>query len=229
MRKPLRIAAWTGGILLVLAVLVALGLYWAARQVPSWYQEAIDTTEREGQRKASDEMERRLADLVSGVNTTGRWEVVFTADEINGWLAVGLSEKHPDVLPPGFSDPRVIIEPDGLTVAGRVERTALRGVVSLKVDVYLAEPNAIAVRVRKARAGSLPWPLGKVLDAISRSARQLEVPLRWSQTEGDPVALFTIPPIEEGKRVRIEALQLGEGEVYVAGVTEKVQKQKSKR
>ena len=171
-------------------------------------------------------MERRLADLVSGANTTGKWEVVVTADEINGWLAVGLPEKHPDALPPGFSDPRVVIEPDGLTAGCLAQRGALSGVASLKVDVYVAEPGAVAVRVRNARAGSLPWPLGTVLDAISRSARQLDIPLRWSQTDGDPVALFTIPPIEEGKRVRIEVLQLGEGKLYVAGVTEKVAKPK---
>ena len=74
----------------------------------------------------------------------------------------------------------------------------------------------------QARAGRLPWPLAAILDGTAEAARRHSLPLAWRRADGDPVALFTIPPVrdEDGKRVRIEALQLGDGEVYLAGTTE---------
>ena len=43
--------------------------------------------------------------------------------------------------------------------------------------------------------------------------------LAW--TEGDPVALVTLPPLEdENRHMRIETVQLGQGELYIAGTTE---------
>jgi hypothetical protein len=220
-RKPLRLVLWIGGALLLLVAAALFVGYRAAGRVPEWYQRAADTVEPARQRKASDEMERRVTDLASGVESTGKWKVLFTAEQVNGWLAVALKEKHSDLLPPDLTDPRVAIEPDGITIGGRFRRASIDSVVSLKVDVFLAEPNVIAARIRNARAGALPWPLGRVLDVISKAARENEVPLHWSQTDGDPVALITIPPVNKKKRVRIEALQLGNGELFVSGVTEK--------
>ena len=222
MRKAVRIALVTSGVMLVLVVLVTLGIYWASQQVPSWYQEATATVEPEGQKQASDQMEQRLADLASGTQSTGEWEVLFTAEQINAWLASGLIRKHPDMLPPGFSDPRVVIEPDGITLGGRVQRGSTASIVSLKVDVSLSGPNVIAMRIRKARAGVLPWPLRDVLDAITLAARQLNVPIRWQQAQGDPVALVTLPAAED-RSVRIETLRLDEGKLYLAGVTEEAE------
>ncbi len=222
MRKPVRI------VLLVLLVLVLLAgggmvaIWWASRHVPDWYREATESVDSEKQREASDQMLQRVADLASGLKKTGRWNVTFTAEQINGWMAVDLAQNHPNLLPPGLSDPRVVIEQDGITVACRASHGDLSSVVSLKVDVYLAEPNVIAMRIRRARAGRLPWPLATILDGTAEAARQHSLPLTWRRADGDPVALFTIPPVhdEDGKLVRIEALQLGDGEVYLAGTTE---------
>ena len=49
----------------------------------------------------------------------------------------------------------LVIEPDGVTLGCRAAQAGVSTVVSLKVDVYLAEENKIAVRIRKARAGNL--------------------------------------------------------------------------
>jgi hypothetical protein len=221
-RRSLRICWLLASLVVLLLVGLAVWSHWAARQVPEWYEQAVAATDSAAQQKASGQMEQRTADLVSGLESTGRWEVVFTEQQINGWLAVGLKEKHPDALPEGFTEPRVRIEPDGVSGACQVERGPVSGVISLKVDVYLTEPNVVAVRIRRARLGRLPWPLDKILGSISESASRAEIPLRWSRTEGDPVALIRISLIEGDKRVRIEALQLDEGKIYVAGVTERI-------
>jgi len=221
-RRNIRIWLLSASLVVLLLIGLAVWVHWAARQVPEWYEQAVATTDGAAQKKASDRMEQRTADLVSGLESTGRWEVVFTEEQINGWLAVGLKEKHPDVLPEGFAEPRIKIEPDGVSGACQVEHGVISGVGSLKVDVYLIEPSVVAVRIRRARLGRMPWPLDKILGGISDSASRADIPLGWSQTEGDPVAVIRIPLIEDDKRVRIEAVQLDKGKIYVAGVTERV-------
>jgi len=204
--------------LLVVGVIAVVALWRAAQYVPDWYRQAVESSPTPDHRRASDEMERRVADLVSGLKSTGRWQIVFTEEQINSWLAVGLREKHPDALPRGFFDPRVRIEPDGVTLACRTDRGGVSAIVSLKVDVFLASPNVVAVRIRKVRAGRLPWPLEEVLQGLTRAAGEMDVPLRWTTTEGDPVGLFTLRPAG-GKKVQVEVIQLDQGRVYVAGTT----------
>jgi hypothetical protein len=215
---------WFLAVVSLLVVLAGLAawLYWAAQQVPDWYEQAVAPNNPVTQKKASGQMEQRAADLVSGFESTGRWQVVFTEAQANGWLSYGLKKKHPDLLPEGFAEPRLKIEPDGITGACHVERGAVSGVVSLKVDVFLAEPNVVAVQLRRVRLGRVPWPLNRIMAGLSDAARKSEVPLVWRETNGDPVALIRIPLIEGDKRVRIDSLKLDEGKLYLAGETERV-------
>jgi len=196
-------------------------LYWASQRVPDFYRHALEV-DPVRQREASDRMLQEAAALASDLKKRGPWRAVISAEEINGWLAVDLVENHPGTLPPRLSDPRVAIEPDHLTLACRFRRGTLSGVASLTIDVYLAEPNVIALRICKARAGVLPVPLKKVLDTVSQAVRGTEYRLQWRQADGDPVALISIPPPhdEHDKLIVIDSLKLGDGEVYLAGSTE---------
>ena len=210
---------------LCLALLVVGGglftLHRASQYVPEFYGPAIQADPAD-QEDASDKMLQKAAALVSDVGNEDEWKSLFTEDEINGWLAVDLVENHPDALPPSVTDPRVSIEPDRLTLACRYDRGGWKCVLSVVADVYLAEPNVVALRIRKARAGAVPLPLDEVLDRITTAARKMDFELRWQQAEGDPVALVSIrPPRDEEKRVvRIESIKLGDGEVYLAGSSE---------
>jgi hypothetical protein len=219
-RKKLRIAALIGcGLLLVIAAGLC-GLYWAFKQQPDFYRQAIQV-DPALQKKASDQMLQRAAALRSDLEKEGRWQALFTAEQINGWLAVDLVENYPDLLPESFRDPRVEIRPDRLTLACRLKRGTLDGVVTLTVEPYLAEPNVLALRVRSARAGLVPMPLSEILDAISAAAGQMNLHRRWGRAGGDPVALISISPptTQDGRSVQIETLQLSEGEIYLAGTT----------
>jgi hypothetical protein len=165
-------------------------------------------------------MLQRAAALRSDIEKEGRWHAIFTAEQINGWLAVDLPENFPDALPESFRDPRVEIRPDRMTLACRLKQSGTTTVVTLTVEPYLPEPNLLALRIRNARAGLLPMPLTSVLDAISEAAGQIGFPLDWQRADGDPVALIsTAPPDQDGKLVRIETIQLGDGEIYLAGTT----------
>ena len=206
---------------LLVALLVLLCLYLAAQYEPAFYREALEADPAE-QEKASDQMLQQATALASALKKEGRWEAVITAEQINGWLAVDMVKNHPNALPPTLRDPRVTIGPSAITVACRFEQSGQSSVVSLTVEPYMSEPNVLALRIVKARAGLLPMPLDKIFDRLSQAARDMRLHLEWRQAGGHPVALLTLPAAEDnGRQVRIETLRLGDGEVYLAGSTEK--------
>lgn len=219
MRRRILIASVGGAVLVVLLMLG--GIYWAAQQAPQFYEETLHADPAK-QAAASDAMLQQATALVSDVKNKDQWRTLFTAEQINGWLAVDLPKNHADSLPAGVSDPRVHIQADELTLACRYEGGGMKTVLSLTVDIYLARPNVIAVRIKKARAGRLPLPLDKVLDTITQAAQRLDVPLEWQQEASDPIALFSIPPQRggKGKHIRVESLSLGDSEIYLAGTAE---------
>jgi hypothetical protein len=219
-RKRLRIAALLGGGLVLLIAVGLCGLYWALKQQPDFYRQAIQV-DPALQKKASDQMLQRAAALRSDLEKEGRWQALFTAEQINGWLAVDLVENYPDMLPESFRDPRVQIQPDRMTLACRLKQDALDSVVTLTVEPYLVEPNVLALRIRGARAGLVPMPLAEILDAVSEAAAQMDLNLRWRRAEDDPVALISFSPLttDDGRLVQIETLQLSEGEIYLAGTS----------
>lgn len=218
-------------ILLLVATLLAaggslflFGTYRASQHVPEFYERAIHL-EPVDQAKAGEELERQVLELHNEARQEGHWEATFTDEQINGWLAVDLPAKFPNSLPPEVRDPRVAIDPQQAQIACRYEGPKAQAVVSLAVDIHLTdEPNVIAVRIRQARAGLLPLPIKQGLDRITTAAREAGIPLRWSQKEGDPVALVTLPLTHEqyGKRLlKLKSLELRAGEIYLAGETER--------
>jgi hypothetical protein len=221
-RKWLRLALILLSLLVVALVLGGWALYRASRAVPEFYQKAIHV-DAAAQEAASEVMIQRATTLSNQVKREGHWEAVFTADQINGWLAVDMVRNHPDLLPPTFRDPRVAISPGQMTIACQYHEGSVESVLSLVVDAYLAEPNVIGIRFRRVRAGLVPLPMERVTAALSQAAAHAERKIQWQQADGDPVALITIPTLVNGrgKIAHIESLKLGEGEVYVAGTTQR--------
>lgn len=221
MRKILRITLVLVLILVLFVIVGLLALYLALRHEPQWYAQATATVDRPAEEQASDEMLQRAADLTSNLEIKGAWKIAFTAAQINGWLAVDMPKNHPDLLPENLDKPRVAIEPDGVTLACRATQAGISTVVSLKVDVYLTEENQVAMRIRKARAGSLPWSLDKVVEGFTNAARQSNINMSWRHVDGDPLALIKIPSKRGpgGRRIRITTLRLEEGRIVVGGTT----------
>ncbi|HIQ21656.1 MAG TPA: hypothetical protein EYH34_10540 [Planctomycetes bacterium] len=219
-RKRLLLAAIALGLLALLIAALMVGVYAATQLVPEDYLQALQA-DPSRQAAGSDRMLEKATALASELEKEGPWSAIFTAEEINGWLAVDLVENHPDALPSGISDPRVVVRPEQLILFCRYERRDFESVLSLSVDAYVAEPNVVAFRICKARAGMLPLPLSDVLEELTKTAQRMNLRIRWRQTEGDPVALITLPPRrdEDGKQVQVTELRLGDGKIYLAGST----------
>ncbi len=218
MRKKLVIAAILLPMVLVASGVALVCLYEAAHAVPEFYRRAVDRplAEQEGPR---DQFVAQAAALASDLHRSGRWQTLFTDEQINAWLALELATNYPQLLPSELREPRVAFHDHEATIACRYHNGEASAVVSLSVDVSLHDPHVLALRIRRARAGALPVPLAQVLDGISHAARELNLRIEWRKTHGDPVALITLPKPRSGQgdAVRLNSIELKGGELFVAG------------
>jgi hypothetical protein len=216
--------AGVAAVLLVVALAATLFIvYRASRHVPQFYVQAL-AADPAVQRSAGDELERRALELHNDVQHAGDWEAVFTQEQINGWLAVDLIEKFPDLLPPEAKDPRVEITPQEIRLACRYQDGNIETVISLAVTASMSEePNTIAVRIKRVRAGALPVPFKQFLEDITQASRESGLDLRWLQSEGDPVALVRLPTENTelpDRTLHLKRFELREGEAYLSGETQ---------
>lgn len=223
MRKVIRrliIAACAVG------ALAAIGLWatWSAsRRAPAFYRQALAASP-EALAENGQQFERTALELHNQLQLDGHWQVSITQDEINGWLASDLPAKFPRVLPPGASEPRIAIDDGEFRLAVHYRSGGVDTVLSLAGEAYLtAQPNELAVRLVKTRAGLLPVPLERLIQEISAWSVRADFPLRWTEVRGAPVALVRLPLEldDEGKRrVVLDRLNLSEGKLFLAGRTQ---------
>jgi hypothetical protein len=203
----------------LLTALVA-GLYLAAHHVPAFYaRRTVVTTDV--QRSSGVDLERKLLALHDDTHAARSWQAAFSEEQINAWLAVELPAKFPELLPEGFEDPRVALEPNQVRVACRYVGGPWATVLNLRLEVGLAdEANTLAVRLASLRAGLIPLPLQRIVDGLAQSAARADLNLRWAQSGGDPVALITLGtahPQGDEVQVLLEHVEIAAGEVRVAG------------
>jgi hypothetical protein len=221
MVRKLRIAAWcTLGALVCLLVILG-GAYYATRQVRPFYEQAIQI-KPEVLERGSRELESRATALLSDARRAGEWHAVFTAEQINGWLALQLDEFHQsEPLSDRIRDPRVAISPELLTMGFRTSSGGVESVVSVDANVSLTDEGAVAIQLKSVRAGALPLPVMQLADEIAAACQRMSLPVRWMQQAGKPVAIVELDTDETTSRRKfsIDELKLGDGELYVAGHT----------
>ncbi len=218
MPRAVKIAALASVSLLLVAGIAVLLLYQASQAVPIFYQKAV-AVEAASQVDERDSFVARASALASDLHNRGNWSSLFTADEINAWLALELATNYAHLLPDEIRDPRVSITADGAALGCHYRTGEIDTVVSVLFEAYLQSPHVVAIRIRSVRAGSLPVPLGPILDGLSHVARELNLRLEWRKSHGDPVALVTLPRLGDrpDESLRLESIELREGELYVAG------------
>ena len=165
-------------------VAVALGsIYVAMGRVRPFYQQAIRLDPQKLE-VGSRELESRATALYSEARQPGQWQAAFTAEQINGWLALQLAEVYGDALPKDISEPRVAIDDDRFTLGFRARRGGVETVVSADASVMLTESGEIAIRLLSVQAGALPLPVMQIADEVSQACQELSLPVRWTQDGG---------------------------------------------
>jgi hypothetical protein len=218
--KSIRITLAVFGGLSVAAGLIALAIFLTLSGSPAFYQAAVERDPALAQ-EDNDRCLQQAAALASKLQSTGDWEAIFSADQINGWLAVDLARNFGDSLPPQITNPRIDFQSGAATLACTYRHAGHETVMSIAFDLYLSEPNVVALRLRRVRAGLLPVPLADVLRAIAQAGNGFGLMVQWRQVAGDPVALVHLSHSagDDDSQLRLEAIELREGEIYIAGRT----------
>ena len=106
---------------------------------------------------------------------------------------------------------------DVLTLGFRTSSGGVETVISVDAAVSLTEQGAVAIRLIAVRAGALPLPVLQLADELADACKKLKLPVRWTRQDGKPVALVEIRTSEP---VYVDAIQLDDNQLYVAGHTE---------
>ena len=212
--------------LILLILLVVGGVAWYAyrstQKVPEFYQSVLttppDLLDQQGQ-----EFESRIFDLQHESHDRGEWQAVFTEGQVNGWLATDLPEKFPDAIPPQIAHPRIRIMDDELEIAFRCRSRRFNGIIVAKGDAFCTEhANEIAIRIKSAKAGIVPLPIGPWVEAIAETLRSAGTETTWTEIEGDPTAIVVLPRSmtdNDDLRFKLETVQLTKGQLLLGGVT----------
>lgn len=219
MARKIRIVALSSLALLVVLVAALWGAYRAVRRVRPFYEQALQIDE-EALERGSRELESRATALYSDTQQPGRWQAIFTAEQINGWLAVELA-RNDDQLPDNVREPRVAITPDAMTLGFRTDLGGTETVVTVDTAPLVTEAGDVAVHLKSVHAGALPLPALQIADEIATACQALSLPVRWTRLEGQPVAVITVHDESAGdkRQIAIDTIELGEGTLFVAGQT----------
>lgn len=195
----------------------------ALRHRPTFYVKATAPVEATLQAQQADRFERSAIELNSRVRREGMWQSRFTEVDINSFLAADLARKFPGTLPSEVKEPRVHITTERMEIAFHSSSGLLSGVVVAGIIPKATDkPGEIALTLEYIRLGRVPMPLKPVMDQITQGCQRANLPLRWEQESGKPVALLTLPtnhPDLAGYDLVVEQLQLEEGAIVLSGRT----------
>ena len=219
-RKSILLGA---ALLALLAGAVAVSLALLVRHVPAFYQSASLPPGPERQEQ-SKEFENKCSNLINGIINDRSWEERFTEAQINsyfdeGFVRSGINDR---LLPEGISQPRISIKSDAMRLAFRYGTGSwCSAVVEIDFRIWLCakETNVVALELQALRAGSLPITAQSLLERVSEAARRQDIEVTWYRHEGNPVALLRFQANQPRPTVRLQRLELKDGELVVGGTS----------
>jgi hypothetical protein len=207
---------WFLAIGIVLLAGTAGTLFWASKQVPDFYAEAMAAEIAPAVRQeAAKEFVQRTLRIVEDVEHSDRWAEEFTQEQINSWLIEELHQNYPELVPEGVTDPRVGLHDGVISLGFQYDGEAWAGVVSIRVRPWVPEPNRLAIEVLSIRAGLVPMPLDELLHEVAREVETEGLPISWTQRNGNDVAIVRLDADPDGPV--LERLEVLQGRIRASG------------
>ena len=152
----------------------------------------------------------------------GSW--TLSDEQVNSWLITQLPELLPEFSNSGMSNPRVAIQDEHVLLAGRLDMGKFSAVASMEVSLFMTDqPNQVAVRLHDARLGALPGMKHRLVKQMHDAAIRHRIPLKWSQQDNDPVALWTVGEgikdfPSDGENLTIESIAVDGNQIRITGL-----------
>ncbi len=215
MRKTRKWLLWAGAIAILLSAVPAIAWFSLTYQ-PSYYRALLRFSRVERVDRAKKFVAQSLQ-LRNDICNEPTWEAVFSDEEVNAWLAEDLITHFADQLPPEVNEPRLLFELDRITLAFQLHQRGIHSVITVVARPRVSEGNTVELVLEKIRAGILPVPADNFLDRIIDYARCHGVDVEWSRKDGYPVVVMRYTPNLEREDVRLEEVQIGNGQIRLAG------------
>ncbi|MDR2171689.1 MAG: hypothetical protein LBP59_16215 [Planctomycetaceae bacterium] len=208
------------GLFLILFLVFYL-LYLSAQREPEFYREA-KSVPLEVQQTRNTEVIDKIRILHNDFQRKGKnWTGVFTADEINAYLAVEATKSGANLLPPDLQEPRIAFRTGSVEIACRVKQRGLTAVLSLSLGASMPEPNKLVFKMRSSQAGSLPLSKDYIAQTIANVLRRKWGNVTQGAENGEPT--FTIQlniKNSAGRKVNVENFEIRTGAIQFSGTTD---------
>lgn len=145
------------------------------------------------------------------------WQARFSDEQVNAWLAEDLVESFADLIPAGFSDPRVLFELDRVTLACHYQDGALRSVLWAILRLDVPRDNEVSITIEKIQAGAFPLPADQFLDRLTEHARVRGLDITWTEDHGLRVATIRYAADPSRRDIVLERVQVTPGWVLLTG------------
>jgi hypothetical protein len=174
---------------------------------------------------AGDQFETKLLNVQNAIRQQPNWRGVFREAEINGWMAADCPSKFPELTPNIVEAPRIQILDSEFRYAfryrpGPASKWFLPFIV-IAGDIFVAEPaGEIALRIKQVKSGIIPIPITRIADNMTEHLRGAGLDVAWSEMEGDPMALISVPPdrLRVGdQRFRVDTIICRNQEIELIG------------
>jgi hypothetical protein len=216
-----RTILFTIGLLLVLFSIAFSTLVLLVKNVPTYYSrlELPDTPIR---RELSGECVSKMSDLLNDIeNGEAKWGIEFTAEQLNSFFQQDFltSLGAEGYLPPGMSEPRILIEDDRMKIGIRYGSGFWSSVISLEVRLWLVanETNMIALELNDLRAGGMPISPTILLDRVTEALRNANMAVTWYRHEGKPVAIIQYQADQLLPTLILQRLECVDGRLAISG------------
>lgn len=154
----------------------------------------------------------------AAIGREGPWDAVFTADEVNAWLAFDLPRNHRSLLPSGVAAPRVRFRQRHVTVGARLEYGLLAALAWADFEVELRDTGQLRITPAAAGLGAVPLPGDFAVRELARGIGALGLPAELRRIDGRLVLSIAIPAAAAGA-CRLESLRIDDGEMLLTGET----------
>jgi len=192
-------------------------MYWAARQIPDFYEEVIqEEPQPEVRREQARKFIQQTDVLAERVQTKDEWQIDFTDGQINGWLAEELPRRFADLIPEGVSQPRVKADDGVLLLGFRYTGNGFAGVISFRLRPRIVSSNEVEIEIESFRAGLLPMPIESIVEEVVRRISREDWQIESRELEGK--TFVTVRYVRPRRRdPQLESITLSDGIIRITG------------